>query len=102
MTCSHSTRPGLYTPSRPNRALLDRRSFLATTTALGISGPIRTGRSVAAADSSDQPADASAAKQSVLNDPNFFPLAVWLQNPANAARYKAAGINLYVALWRGP
>lgn len=33
---------------------------------------------------------------------NYFPIAVWLQNPANAARYKAAGINLYVALYRGP
>jgi hypothetical protein len=27
---------------------------------------------------------------------------VWLQNPANAGRYKAAGINLYVGLYRGP
>lgn len=35
-------------------------------------------------------------------DPSFFPIGVWLQNPANAARYKAAGINLYVGLWRGP
>jgi hypothetical protein len=35
-------------------------------------------------------------------DADFFPLAVWVQNPANAARYKAAGINLYVGLWRGP
>lgn len=35
-------------------------------------------------------------------DPNFFPIAVWLQSPKNAARYKAAGINLYVGLWRGP
>ncbi len=33
---------------------------------------------------------------------DFFPIAVWLQNPANAPRYKAAGINLYVGLWRGP
>jgi hypothetical protein len=42
------------------------------------------------------------SKNGVLNDSNFFPLAVWLQSPTNAARYKAAGINLYVALWRGP
>ncbi len=35
-------------------------------------------------------------------DPHFFPIAVWLQNPRNASRYKAAGINLYVALWLGP
>ena len=35
-------------------------------------------------------------------DSNYFPIAVWLQNPRNAARYRAAGINLYVGLWRGP
>ena len=35
-------------------------------------------------------------------DPNFFPIAVWLQSPSNAARYKAIGINLYIALWKGP
>jgi hypothetical protein len=52
------------------------------------------------ADCAEPPATARPA--GVLSDPNFFPLAVWLQNPANAARYKAAGINVYVALWRGP
>jgi len=35
-------------------------------------------------------------------DANFFPVAVWLQSPANAAKYKDAGINLYVGLWKGP
>jgi len=35
-------------------------------------------------------------------DASFFPIAVWLQNPAKAAAYKKAGINTYVALWRGP
>ena len=35
-------------------------------------------------------------------DERYFPVAVWLQDPRNAARYKAAGINLYVGLWRGP
>ncbi len=34
--------------------------------------------------------------------PEFFPVAVWLQAPANAARYRAIGINMYVGLWRGP
>jgi len=34
--------------------------------------------------------------------PEFFPLAVWLQAPANAARYRAIGINTYVGLWGGP
>jgi hypothetical protein len=36
------------------------------------------------------------------SDPSYFPIAVWLQDPRNAARYKQAGINLYVALWEGP
>jgi hypothetical protein len=38
----------------------------------------------------------------VFADPDFFPIAVWLQSPANAGRYKDAGINLYVGLWQGP
>jgi hypothetical protein len=33
---------------------------------------------------------------------DVFPLAVWLQDPKNAGRYKDLGINLYVGLWRGP
>jgi hypothetical protein len=33
---------------------------------------------------------------------NFFPIAVWVQSPQNAARYRAAGINVFVGLWRGP
>ena len=33
---------------------------------------------------------------------DYFPIAVWLQNPANAQRYRAAGFNLYVGLWKGP
>lgn len=35
-------------------------------------------------------------------DENFFPIAVWLQNPQNAGRYQGIGINLYVGLWQGP
>ncbi|MFB3786217.1 MAG: hypothetical protein ACE15F_07590 [bacterium] len=35
-------------------------------------------------------------------DPGYFPIAVWLQDPKNAEKYKAAGINLYIGLWRGP
>lgn len=37
-----------------------------------------------------------------LGDRTFFPIGVWLQNPKNAARYRAAGFNLYVGLWKGP
>src|SRR5437867_9373312 len=35
-------------------------------------------------------------------DPGYFPIAVWLQDPANATRFRQAGINLYVGLWKGP
>lgn len=35
-------------------------------------------------------------------DPAFFPLAVWLQAPENAERFRKAGFNLYVGLWQGP
>jgi len=35
-------------------------------------------------------------------DKSFFPIAVWLQDPAKADRYREAGFNIYVALWRGP
>lgn len=44
----------------------------------------------------------AAWKNGIPTDPDFFPIAVWLQSSGNAARYKAAGINVYVALWRGP
>ena len=52
----------------------------------------------------DQPADNAPASRnlSVLNDPLVFPIAVWLQSPSNAGRYREAGINLYVGLWQGP
>jgi len=33
---------------------------------------------------------------------NFFPIAVWLQAPANAERFRQAGINTCVGLWKGP
>lgn len=32
----------------------------------------------------------------------FFPIAVWLQSPRNAAKYRELGINTYVGLWNGP
>lgn len=41
-------------------------------------------------------------KQGPPTDPNFFPIAVWLQSPRNSAKYKDIGINTYVGLWKGP
>jgi hypothetical protein len=38
----------------------------------------------------------------VGRDPNQFPIGVWLQDPKNAARFREAGINLYIGLWKGP
>lgn len=35
-------------------------------------------------------------------DSSYFPLGVWMQNPANAARFRAVGINHYIGLWQGP
>ena len=35
-------------------------------------------------------------------DPGFFPIGVWLQSPANAAAFKAIGINTFVGLDNGP
>src|SRR6185437_11215710 len=33
---------------------------------------------------------------------DYFPLAVWLQDPKNATKYQDVGINLYIGLWQGP
>ena len=44
----------------------------------------------------------SRAAEPLSSDPSFFPIAVWLQSPGKAPQYKAAGINTYVGLWRGP
>ncbi len=41
-------------------------------------------------------------EKSPIIDENTFPIAVWLQDPARASEYKAAGINVYVGLWKGP
>jgi hypothetical protein len=35
-------------------------------------------------------------------DPSYFPLGVWMQNPMNAERFAAVGVNHYVGLWQGP
>ncbi|MDF2368158.1 hypothetical protein [Sneathiella sp.] len=37
-----------------------------------------------------------------LDQPDIFPVGVWLQDPKNADRYKEIGINFYAGLWDGP
>lgn len=46
--------------------------------------------------------DSKAWPHGPPSDPGYFPLAVWLQDTRNVAKYKDAGINTYVALWQGP
>lgn len=43
-----------------------------------------------------------ADRPKLSRDPNYFPIAVWLQSPSNARRYREIGMNLYVGLWQGP
>jgi hypothetical protein len=45
----------------------------------------------------------SFAQNSLIDrsDPSFFPIAVWAQNPKNAAAYKENGINMYVSIHGG-
>jgi hypothetical protein len=58
------------------------------------------------AGASDEAAAAASVyarwKHGPPTDPGFFPIGVWLQDPRNAPAYKAAGINVYVGLWKGP
>jgi hypothetical protein len=41
-------------------------------------------------------------RQGPPGNASFFPIAVWLQDPRNAPKYQALGVNLYVGLWSGP
>jgi hypothetical protein len=44
----------------------------------------------------------AAPADDVFSRKDFFPTAVWLQDPKNATKFKELGVNLYVGLWRGP
>lgn len=66
---------------------------------LAFAGVALTLRSFAADDAASPYAKWSHGPSS---DPNFFPIAVWLQDPRNAEKFRAAGMNTYVGLWEGP
>ena len=74
-----------------------RNSVLMAIVVVLAIGPMSTAQDATQAASTYQ-----AWKNGVSNDSNFFPLAVWVQSPRNAERFKQAGINLYVGLWKGP
>jgi hypothetical protein len=67
-------------------------------------GLLAAGVMGAAATIQSQPARPGYAqwKHGPPADESCFPIAVWLQDPKNAARFKAAGVNLYIGLWKGP
>ncbi|WP_394829617.1 hypothetical protein [Pendulispora albinea] len=50
----------------------------------------------------DPPAYYARFPRGLPSDPSFFPIAVWLQNPDQAANYAAIGVNHFVGLWEGP
>ena len=62
-----------------------------------VAPPLRSADAAAAG-----PSQSASAFPRWPADVGYFPLAVWLQQPANAERYTAIGVNTYVALWRGP
>lgn len=72
-------------------------SFLACASILASAAPARPSLSADTAS-----AGGPRWRNGPSEDPAYFPIAVWLQSPANAGRYKAAGINTYVGLWEGP
>jgi len=70
------------------------KSLFSVVTTLIVAGP-----AVAAGEANSHYA---AWENGPQKSEDFFPIAVWLQSPGNAPRYKAIGINLYVGLWSGP
>lgn len=96
--CRRRPTPVISISPSANRLLLKCGNFglIALTMVLAILFPAPS--AVAAGDSSPY----ARWRFGLSTNESYFPVAVWLQSPANAARYKAAGINLYVGLWRGP
>ncbi|NLX57831.1 MAG: hypothetical protein GXY74_01940 [Phycisphaerae bacterium] len=41
-------------------------------------------------------------KDGAWADPHFFPISVWMQPVSSARKYKDAGVNIYMNLWKGP
>jgi hypothetical protein len=68
-------------------------------------GMLLSGVTLASAEALEPAGNASVYarwSQGPPRNADFFPIAVWLQKPARAAAYRAAGINTYVGLWEGP
>jgi hypothetical protein len=87
-------------------ALWPAAASLAAAVLLSLSTALNSAAAQAAAGDARPAAETQFSYSRWRNGPpadaGYFPIAVWLQNPRNAARYKAAGINVYAAVWRGP
>jgi hypothetical protein len=74
-------------------------AVLAAAVALSLQA---SGETASARPPTTNPSPYAAWKNGPPTDPSWFPIGVWVQNTRNAKRYKEAGVNLYVALYRGP
>ena len=74
-----------------HRVLTAGAVLLAATIAVGADQP-----------ETQAPSPYAQWKNGPSQDPAFFPIAVWCQEPNMAPEYQKAGINLYFALWQGP
>ena len=69
----------------------------------GVAGAIALGVVGGGGPGAAQAAGAGAPANGISNDPNYWPIGVWLQNPAlHAAAFRAIHINLFIGLWQGP
>ena len=81
------------------------RSLISSIATLAVLALCPGAMTIFAAGAVDRHSSAASPYQWTHGPPtnaDFFPLAVWLQNPSRAEEYRQAGINVYVALWRGP
>src|SRR4051794_2647358 len=79
-----------------------RAATLLTMTTLSCTAALYAGGRDAARGGGAAPSVYSAWKHGPSPDPGYFPIGVWLQDPRRAPQFQKAGINLYVALWKGP
>ncbi|MDF3065474.1 MAG: putative glycosyl hydrolase [Polyangiaceae bacterium] len=86
------------------------RSFVLAFAALGCdAGPHPLGREAAGSEAAPEPEPWFGGPsyhgdwpRGFPADSRYFPIGVWMQNPMNAARFAAVGVNHFVGLWEGP
>ncbi len=69
---------------------------------VGVAAAIATVATVAVLTRPPHGARSAGWSRGLPADPAFFPVGVWLQQPANAQAFRDVGINLFVGLWQGP